>query len=141
MYKAIDLAKYIVSKCISDDCPISNLTLQKILFYIQKNFLSRNKLAFCDDIEAWAFGPAIPNVYYHYCNHGVMEIFLNPGDDAVTLDEDKNIIDKIIEIKRELPVWETANEINRQGGAWDIVYDNGNGNHKIISVNLIKTKG
>ena len=39
MYKAIDLSKYIVSKCVRDNIPISNLQLQKILYYIQKEFL------------------------------------------------------------------------------------------------------
>ena len=39
MYTAMDLAKYIVSKCYYDGCPISNLQLQKILYYIQKEFL------------------------------------------------------------------------------------------------------
>lgn len=31
MYTAMDLSKYIVSKCIEDGEPISNLQLQKIL--------------------------------------------------------------------------------------------------------------
>ena len=39
MYKAMELSTYIVSKCIKEDCPISNLQLQKILYYIQKAFL------------------------------------------------------------------------------------------------------
>ena len=52
MYAAIDLSKYIVSKCIRDDHPISNLQLQKILYYIQKDFLKKGKIAFPDDIEA-----------------------------------------------------------------------------------------
>lgn len=140
MYAAIDLAKYIVSKCIDDDCPINNQTLQKILFYIQKNFLSREKYAFLDDIEAWGFGPAIPNVYYHYCGYGVMEIRYNHGN-IIIPNEDKNVIDIIIEEKRQLPFWETAKEINRKGGAWDFVYNNGNGNRAVISTDIIKLKG
>lgn len=140
MYTAIDLAKYIISKCIDDDCPINNQTLQKILFYIQKDFLSRDKYAFFDDIEAWGFGPVIPNVYYHYCGHGVTKIWYNHGDVKVP-DKDKNRIDRIVEEKRQLPFWETAKEINRKGCAWDLTYDNGNGNRKVISPEIIKEKG
>ena len=62
MYTAINLSKYIVFKCIEDGHPISNLQLQKILYYIQKDFLCRDDLAFSDDIEAWQFGPVVPNV-------------------------------------------------------------------------------
>lgn len=36
--------------------PISNLQLQKILYYVQKAFLQSGGIAFDDDIEAWQFG-------------------------------------------------------------------------------------
>lgn len=65
MYRAIELSKYIVSKCIDDGFPISNLQLQKILYYIQRDFLRIGKPAFPDAIEAWQFGPVVPNVYYY----------------------------------------------------------------------------
>lgn len=36
MYKALDLANYIVDKCIKDDAPITNLQLQrKIVEHIE----------------------------------------------------------------------------------------------------------
>ena len=41
-YNAIDLARYIISKCSKEQCPISNLQLQKILYYIQVEWLSKN---------------------------------------------------------------------------------------------------
>lgn len=34
MYTALDMAKYIIDKCTKDRSPISNLQLQKILYYI-----------------------------------------------------------------------------------------------------------
>ena len=39
MYSALDIAKYIISKCNRENCPISNLQLQKILYNLQKAFL------------------------------------------------------------------------------------------------------
>ena len=50
MYDAVELAKYIVSKCIKDEHPISNLQLQKILYYIQKRFVDEGTRAFSDEI-------------------------------------------------------------------------------------------
>lgn len=38
MYDALELAKYIVRKCIIDKHPISNLQLQKILFLSSASF-------------------------------------------------------------------------------------------------------
>ena len=65
-YSAVELSKYIVTKCANDKCPITNLQLQKILYYIQKDYLSRNELAFDDLFEAWQFGPVIRQVYYYF---------------------------------------------------------------------------
>lgn len=39
--KALEVAKYVVTKCNKDKCPISNLQLQKILYYIQHDFLKK----------------------------------------------------------------------------------------------------
>lgn len=68
MYKAIDLANYIVDKCIEDNAPITNLQLQRILYFVQKDFLKRGYQAFSDDIEAWRCGPVVPNVYFYFWN-------------------------------------------------------------------------
>ena len=38
-YSALDVAKYIINKCTTEHDAISNLQLEKILYYIQKWFL------------------------------------------------------------------------------------------------------
>ena len=47
-YSAVDLSKYIVYKCITDGRPISNMQLQKILYYIQREFLKNDRIAFAE---------------------------------------------------------------------------------------------
>ena len=82
MTDALALAKYIVTKCVKDDCPISNLQLQKILYFIQVDSLKRTgKTAFPDSIEAWQFGPVVPRVYYFFCGNGALSI-LDTFDDV-----------------------------------------------------------
>lgn len=140
MYTAIDLSKYIVSKCINDDHPISNLQLQKILYYIQKDFLSRDDIAFSDDIEAWQFGPVVPNVYYHYCGYGAMPI--SSTHERFDIDtKDKPAINQIIENKRILDPWTMVAETHKPNGAWDQIYKKGLGNHQVIPIELIKAVG
>ena len=57
--------------------PISNLQLQKILYYLQVYFIQHEGIPlFEDEIEAWQFGPVIPEVYYEYCGFGGFEIQL-----------------------------------------------------------------
>ena len=137
MYKAMDLANYIVDKCIKDNVPITNLQLQRILYFVQKDFLKRGSPAFSDYIEAWEFGPVVPNVYFCFCGFSAMPIFIS-RDTVPNLSTDKNIIDNIVENKRSLTPWEIAKETSKITGAWSKVYDNGKGNQCIIPVDLIK---
>ena len=140
MYKAMELSTYIVSKCIKEDCPISNLQLQKILYYIQKAFLDRGDRAFSDNIEAWQFSPVVPNVYDHYCGYGAMPISFSSIKYDVAK-EDKQLIDSIVESKRVLAPWDLVEETHKKGGAWDKTYKNGSGSHEVIPTELIKAVG
>ena len=140
MYNAIDLSKYIVSKCVTDGHPISNLQLQKILYYIQKDFLQRDEVAFSDNIEAWQFGPVVPNVYYHYCGFGSMAISIIKDAFSI-VSSDSIFINKIVEEKRNLNPWDMVAETHKEDGAWAKVYRNGLGNHCIIPIELIKAVG
>lgn len=142
MYKALDLAKYIVAKCIDDRCPISNLQLQKILYYIQKEFLIKTDTpAFGDAIEAWQFGPVVPNVYYDYCSFGSMPISWAIYESELNSYDDEKIIDTIIEQKRSLHPWNLVADTHKPNGAWDQIYKNGVGNHEEIPIELIKSAG
>ena len=140
MYVALDLSKYIISKCVRDGHPISNLQLQKILYYIQVYFLKHDNIAFPDAIEAWQFGPVVPNVYYYYCGYGAMPI--TSMHERITIEaQDKNIVDEIIENKRGLDPWKLVEETHRKNGAWDQIYKNGAGNRNVIPTELIKAVG
>lgn len=142
MYSALDLSTYIVSKCIKDHSPISNLQLQKILYYIQKEFLKNDDIAFSDDIEAWQFGPVVPNVYYRFCGFGSMPITnISEKIDFQFDEQDLKKIDSIVEEKRTLYPWVMVRETHKPDGAWDQIYKNGAGNHELIPVELIKTVG
>ena len=139
MYTAVDLSKYIVTKCWKEDCPISNLQLQKILYYLQKEFLKRNERLFDDDFVAWQFGPVIEEVYYNYSIFGSMPI---RRSFAINLAQKvKAVIDPIIEAKRGMNPWELVRETHKKNGAWDMVYREGAGNGKIISKELIASRG
>ena len=72
---AIDIAKLTINIAINNEKPISNLQLQKILYYIQGEFIRRyGQLLFEDKILATAYGPQIPNVYYNYNRYASSEI-------------------------------------------------------------------
>lgn len=64
MYSAIDVARYIILYCKEKEYPISNLKLQKLLYSVQAQFLiTKRDPAFLEEIEAWDFGPVVPEVF------------------------------------------------------------------------------
>lgn len=136
MYNAVDLSKYIVSRCVKNGCPISNLQLQKILYFIQKEYVSKGKMAFGDNIEAWRFGPVVPNVYYFFCAYGAMPIDAKYEFEISVQDQD--IINPIIVEKSKLNPWEMVASTHCEGGAWDRIYQGGLGNKKVIPISLIR---
>ena len=133
MRSALDIARYIINKCTKESSPISNLQLQKILYYIQKEYLKNHEYAFSDVIEAWQFGPVVPEVYYYFCGFGAMPI---TSRYEIKLDNTQ-IIDKIILEKRGLNPWELVEETHKKGGAWDRIYQAGQGNRGEIPVEYI----
>lgn len=139
MTTAIELAKYIVNKCVDDNHPITNLQLQKILYYVQRDHLRKyNERAFIDEIEAWKFGPVVPEVYYAFCYYGAMPIG-NRYDNASNIEiDDFELVNKIVEEKRLLKPWDLVNDTHKAGGAWDKTYRNGEGNRATINIDLIR---
>lgn len=90
MYKAISVAKYIINYSNSIDSPISNLKLQKLLYYVQAAFLVEDdKKCFDDEIVAWAFGPVVPEVYQVYRVFGRKNIPQQEDEKEAYLDLEK----------------------------------------------------
>lgn len=141
MYPAINIAKYIIAKCVREEMPISNLQLQKILYYVQREYFRRTGgPLFFDKIEAWQFGPVVRDVYFTFSVFGGSTIKL--CDENISLEKDvTDIIDPIIEEKRALDPWSLVEDTHKPGGAWDQIYQNGAGNREEIPLPLIKSVG
>ena len=125
MYKAMDIAQYIITKCTRDGSPVSNLQLQKILYWVQGEYLAiSGRPLFQEDFFSWQIGPVMPNVYYRFCGYGASKILGRyPG---IMIEKDtKALIDQIVEEKRALypsavacAVWPSChkNSLERKNG-------------------------
>lgn len=61
-------AKYIVQ---TSNAPVSNLKLQKLLYYAQGWSLGLNGTPlFQDEIQAWIHGPVVPTAFYEFRHFG-----------------------------------------------------------------------
>lgn len=85
--KALDVARYFISKSVPGTPEnITNLKLQKILYYAQGLYLVHvKKPLFEERIEAWVHGPVVPEVYHQFKQYGYNEIKKNPQNSNFSL--------------------------------------------------------
>lgn len=75
--KAYDVALYFLFRAreLEAGDTISNLKMQKLLYYAQGHYLAIfDKVLFDDDIEAWKYGPVVKNVYDVFKVYGNLAI-------------------------------------------------------------------
>lgn len=116
MYNVLDVCRYVINYSNEQEYGISNLKLQKILYFIQAFFIIckiNNEPCFYEKIEAWDFGPVVPEAYQEYKRYGSGNIptvdfytQLNEEDiwdsevvnydDSIIKDSDKNLINQVI---------------------------------------------
>lgn len=74
--EALNISYYLIN--LSGKKGISDLKLQNMLYFIQKEYLNKfDKPAFLEEIETWKFGPAVPSIYYQFARYGSLPIMKN----------------------------------------------------------------
>lgn len=113
-YNVLDIARYVINYCNNNNKHISNLKLQKILYFIQAGFyMNKGSECFEEEIEAWKYGPVIPEVYHEFKQYGSTSIpyiseYLDFSegifnckkvtyDDDIIDDSDKVLINQLID--------------------------------------------
>ena len=151
-YNVLDVARYIINYGNDNNCNISNLRLQKILYFVQATFyIDKNEPCFNEEIEAWDFGPVIPEVYHEYKRYGRNEIphieeyidFSKGVWEATEMAYNENIIDErdrelineVIDSSRQYSANELV-EITHDQSPWKNAYVRGWNN--VISKESIK---
>lgn len=133
--KASDVAKYILK---NSSKRLSNLELQKTLYFAEVDFIREHKKSLIDDnFEAWQFGPVVRDVYMEYRDYGANSIDVPDNQERLDLsDAEKETIAKTIKQCNNKSYWDLVGETHREGGAWDKTYQKGQ--KKIIDKELIR---
>lgn len=144
--KAIDCAAYLVEYAKSKGNPISNLQLQKMLFFAQVDYMTShqgNRL-FDDSIYAWQYGPVIPQVYNAYSCYGGSPIQSASADGRVSAVKSagaQTSLTAVYEKWAYMPAWKLVAESHEPGKAWDRIYNrngiNGSGYGMVIGPDVI----
>lgn len=110
-YDALTVANWFVAFASANDADLSNLKLQKLLYYAQGYHLAINdKPLFDDPIQAWAHGPVVREVYHRFKIFGSSDIDLGDAEPFDWNEIDEETTQFLLEI------WETFGGI----AAWKL---------------------
>lgn len=136
IYSVANIATYIIRYCNEKNHAVSNLKLQKILYFIQAEFLVRKKQpCFKEKIEAWPFGPVVPEVYHFYKGYGGGTVLTHKKLPTSISEIDQEIIIMMIEECQKYSNVELE-EITKRQTPWKQAYKAGE--NQVISNESIK---
>lgn len=137
MRSALEIARYIIWYCGQNGYSVSNLKLQKILYFVQAEFLvETGHPSFFEDIEAWDFGPVVPEVYREYKIFGSSNIptfFI--GKRVYLRNSEMDLINGIVDECSEYTDSKLV-EITHSQKPWIIAYHSGR--NRVISNDSIR---
>ena len=143
MIRARDLAEYIIDRCSADGKPVSNIVLNSMMYDMQITYLGMtDTFLFPEDIEAFGFGAAIPDIYYHYCGYGCMPIDSRRASavlpDDISADE-YDVIDDVIKRECNFDPWDFKHLLYEDTSVWAEAWRASSGkHHEIITTDMMR---
>lgn len=114
-YSALTVAKWFLwynDKILEEEDAdlISNLKLQKLLYYAQGCYLAlKNEPLFNEQIVNWAHGPVVEEIYHEYKNNGSNGIeYQGDYDDSID-DNTVAILEEVYDIFGKYSAWGLRN--------------------------------
>ena len=117
--------------------------MQKLLYYAQGVYLaSTGEKLFEENIEAWAHGPVVQEVYDIFKENGKNNILIKLNDDEINVIRNIENNSEVSEILNEVynnfaiyTAWQLREMSHTPGGPWDKTIKAGK---RIIDLSLIK---
>lgn len=122
MYAASIIAQYVIWRESKHGRSVTNLRLQKLLYFIQAQVLVALTIpCFLDIIEAWSFGPVVPNIYHKYKIFGSSAIPVEEIDPTQIEQRVRNEIDKMLETCSQVSTSQLV-EVTHNQDPWKNAY-------------------
>lgn len=119
MITAIDLANAFVDRYAQSDY-LTNMKLNKLVYFAYARYLKKGEVLFSEPIQAWKFGPVIPDVYHAYKKYGRNQI-TQPISKKIS-DESYKIADEIWQDFGKLTAWDLMELSHQDNSAWSKSY-------------------
>lgn len=130
-YRAVDIARRMVQLSIEKKLWITNLQLQKILYFTWADYYREHGERLFEDepFEAWKYGPVVNDVYYEYWLNVSRLIFFTkePENDMSGVSD---FLLQSLERYHEMKTSELMDMVHEEGSPWMRCYKPGK-NEKI----------
>lgn len=117
MFSAHNVAIYIINWCLEHNIQITNLKLQKLLYFVQGEYSKiKGSRLISDDFYAWQLGPVVPSVYSEY---SIFSSSVLPAQKPLVRfsEEDACCIDFILQRYAYRTTWNLV-ELSHQQDPW-----------------------
>lgn len=141
-HTALDVANTFLDLAQRDGRTLTNMELQKhvyIAFGYYAGFM--NERLFSDDIQAWNYGPVIPNLYHELKHYGVGPVTEHlPGTVPIpTQSAERNIIESVWDSYRNFSAIQLSMLTHKDGTPWSRMMEKAKGKKNVtIPFSLIR---
>lgn len=136
-YPALAVAHAFVTKGIKEDAPITQMKLQKLVFFAHGLYLAteHSRPLINENFQAWKFGPVVPEIYHAYKYYGdekITDFFWMFGSESKWDEMLKNAdqksqeaIDATWSSLKTMDAIKLSNWTHKEGSPWQKIYKPG----------------
>ena len=138
-YTAHDIANYFLFKAAKEEELLSNLKLQKLVYYAQGIHLAHyGTPIFRDIIKAWAYGPVVPTLYRVYKQYGAGGVPADESFNPKNIDKDmREFLDEVYKAFGQFSATRLM-DFTHTDQCWKDAHPNGIISHKSMQESLKK---
>lgn len=139
MNTATDIARFLVRYYIGIGKSISNMKLQKLLYYAWIDYYKlHGKYLFKDEIYAWKLGPVVPDVYREYRIYAAMPITATKEPVNGISEDVKQFLRQFADRYKDAKAMDLVYLSHAPGKPWEKAYESGHGDSIIPFKSIIK---
>lgn len=135
MYSIISVANEILRISKTKEMTLTPMHLMKLSYIAFGWYLAiHGEKLFFQRIEAWRYGPVMPDLYHATKKWGKSKIPLNMIDDDVVIKNDEdtiNFITKVVDLYKDYDGIGLSALTHQSGTPWDLTYEAGINNKEI----------
>ena len=137
-YDARQIANWFVNRAQRDGRSMSIMSLLKLTYIAHGWHLEmQDAPLFKNRIEAWQYGPVIPDVYNAFRRQGINVTGPVSVKQCALEADDEKLLEQVYDIYGSLSAFQLSDLTHVTGGPWDIASKTG-GNYALIHEELIK---